>query len=45
MRIPYEPMAHWGVARAAYFRAQELLRQGHSYLDGSGDGDAWETEL
>lgn len=38
-------MAHRGVACASYFRAQELLIQGHSYLDGSGDVDACETEL
>jgi endonuclease YncB( thermonuclease family) len=27
----------------AYDRAQELLRQGHSYLDGNGDGEACES--
>ena len=26
-----------------YARAQELLRQGHSYLDGNGDGVACES--
>jgi hypothetical protein len=24
----------------SYAKAQELLRQGHSYLDGNGDGEA-----
>ena len=27
----------------SYARAQELLRQGHTYLDGNGDGEACET--
>ena len=27
----------------SYARAQELLRQGHSYLDGNGDGEACES--
>ena len=27
----------------SYDRAQELLRQGHSYLDGNGDGEACES--
>lgn len=27
----------------SYARAQELLRQGHTYLDGNGDGQACET--
>ncbi|MCT0215358.1 thermonuclease family protein [Synechococcus sp. CS-1330] len=27
----------------SYARAQELLRQGHSYLDGNGDGEACEA--
>jgi endonuclease YncB( thermonuclease family) len=27
----------------SYARAQELLRQGHSYLDGDGDGEACES--
>ncbi|WP_255117434.1 MULTISPECIES: thermonuclease family protein [unclassified Synechococcus] len=27
----------------AYDRAQELLRQGHNYLDGNGDGEACES--
>jgi len=27
----------------SYARAQELLRQGHSYLDGNGGGVAWES--
>jgi hypothetical protein len=27
----------------SYSRAQELLRQGHSYLDGDGDGEACES--
>jgi len=28
---------------SSYARAQELLRQGHSYLDGNGDGEACES--
>ena len=28
---------------SAYAKAQELLRQGHSYLDGNGDGEACES--
>ena len=27
----------------SYERAQELLRQGHTYLDGNGDGQACEA--
>jgi hypothetical protein len=27
----------------SYARAQELLLQGHTYLDGNGDGEACET--
>ena len=27
----------------SYAKAQELLRQGHSYLDGNGDGEACES--
>jgi hypothetical protein len=27
----------------SYARAQELLRQGHTYLDGNGDGEACES--
>jgi len=27
----------------SYARAQELLRQGHGYLDGDGDGEACES--
>ena len=27
----------------SYTKAQELLRQGHSYLDGNGDGEACEA--
>ena len=27
---------------STYAKAQELLRQGHSYLDGNGDGEACE---
>ena len=34
-----------GCGVCSYFRAQELLSQGDSYLDGSRDGDACETEL
>jgi endonuclease YncB( thermonuclease family) len=30
-------------AIGSYDRAQELLRQGHSYLDGNGDGEACES--
>ena len=28
---------------SSYAKAQELLRQGHSYLDGNGDGEACES--
>ena len=28
---------------SSYVKAQELLRQGHSYLDGNGDGEACEA--
>ena len=28
---------------SSYARAQELLRQGHSYVDGNGDGEACEA--
>ena len=28
---------------SSYAKAQELLRQGHSYLDGNGDGEACEA--
>jgi len=27
----------------SYAKAQELLRQGHSYIDGNGDGEACES--
>lgn len=27
----------------SYARAQELLRQGHGYLDGDGEGEACES--
>ena len=27
----------------SYAQAQVLLRQGHSYLDGDGDGEAYES--
>lgn len=30
-------------AIGSYARAQDLLRQGHSYLDGNGDGEACES--
>ena len=29
---------------SSFARAQELLRQGHTYLDRNGDGEAWESE-
>ncbi|WP_254931854.1 MULTISPECIES: excalibur calcium-binding domain-containing protein [unclassified Cyanobium] len=28
---------------SSYAKAQDLLRQGHSYLDGNGDGEACES--
>ena len=40
LAVSNDPGITEGVGRLA--KAQELLKQGHSYLDGNGDGEACE---